>query len=100
MTHSLLPQVIYYGNMSNDVKPDIASSSSSIPEYDCDVDLPDVGLEIEAKHLLIQLIESVCGLKAITRQSRLLMKWCEKHPELLGVPGSERRKPEESQVVG
>ena len=79
--------------MSNDdVKPDIVSLSSSIPEFECDIDLPGVGIELEAKHLLVQLIESVNGLKAVTRQSRLLMKWCEDNPELLGVPGSERRK--------
>ena len=71
--------------------PDRASSSSELP-FDCDCNLPSEGLDLETKKLLIDLLDSVNGPNAITRQSRLLQKWCSRHPQQLGVKGSLRHK--------
>ena len=49
-------------------------------------------LEHYVKILLLDLIDSVNGPRAVTRQSRLLQQWCEDHPMELGVRGSIRRK--------
>ena len=60
--------------------------------FECDTELPRTGLDLDAKLLLLDLIDSVNGFDAITRRSRLLSKWCSDNPELLGIPRSERRK--------
>jgi hypothetical protein len=75
--------------------PIVESSSSldpTIPKYSCDIDLPAVGLELDVKLLLVDLIDGVKGFKSITRGSRLLANWASDHPDELGVPGSLRRK--------
>ena len=71
------------------IVPDRPSSSVD-SQFECDVGLPVEGLELETKALLIDLIDSVNGIKAVSRQSRLLQKWCTLHPKLLGTKGSIR----------
>ena len=58
--------------------------------FECDVTLPDEGIEIFNKAFLLQLLDIDGGPAANNRKTRLLSKYSKLYPDRFGVPKSER----------
>jgi hypothetical protein len=66
------------------------SNDDDIPQFSCDIDLPDKSLEIENKIFLLQLLDIEGGPQANNQKNRLLAKFTSEHPDRFGVRHSDR----------
>lgn len=60
------------------------------PKFVCDINLPDEGIELDNKILLLSLLDAHGGPTANNRKTRLLQKFSTLHPSKFGVSGSKR----------
>lgn len=83
---------LYEPTPTKSKKPSVKKEVSEAV-FECDLNLPEVGLELEVKLFLLSQLDMKGGpTKASTYKCRYLSQLCKQHPLILGSTGSLRRK--------